>query len=66
MVRVRSGSNFSALVVEQSKTNAEMQEKEIRFISQLGQKDGFDLKKIRSHYTSRRQIRAARMVFRYG
>ena len=44
MVRVRSGSNFSALVVEQSKTNAEMQEKEIRFISQLGQKDGFDFK----------------------
>jgi hypothetical protein len=43
-----------------------MTAKEQKFQSQIGSSIGFDLKKINSHYTNRRQLRAANMVFRYG
>lgn len=65
MVRVRSGSNLAALVVEQ-KQGQDLKLKEDKFKSDIGPQMGFDLSKIGSHYESRRRLRRDKMVLRYG
>lgn len=64
MIRVRSGHNLAALVVETQ--GQDVNRKEEDFVKTVGQQQGFDLKKIRSHYESRRQLRSSRFVLRYG
>jgi hypothetical protein len=64
--KIRSGSNLSALVVEQPRNQAEMSHKEERFKADMGHLTGFDLSKIKSHYENRRYLRQSKMVLRYG
>jgi hypothetical protein len=40
--------------------------KEQEFVRKIGQEQGFDLTKIRSHYEHRRHLRSSRFVLRYG
>jgi hypothetical protein len=63
---VKSGSNLSALVVEQPKNQDEMSKKEEKFKAEMGPMTGFDLSKIKSHYENRRYLRQSKMVLRYG
>jgi hypothetical protein len=65
MIRVRSGSNLAALVVEQ-KEGSDLKLKEDKFKSDIGPQMGFDLSKISSHYEHRRRLRRDKMVLRYG
>lgn len=65
MVRVRSGSNLSAIVVEQ-KQGQDLKYKEEKFKIAIGPQLGFDLSKIGSHYEHRRRLRRDKMVLRYG
>ena len=40
--------------------------REEKFKADMGPKDGFDLKKINTHYEHRRKLRRDKMVLRYG
>ena len=64
-VRVSSGSNLAAMVVEQEKAQ-KGQDVEKQIKRDLNPDSGFDLTKIRSHYENRRMIRSQKMVLRYG
>lgn len=64
-MRVRSGSNLAALVVEQ-KGGTDLKYKEEKFKQEVGPQQGYDLSKISSHYEHRRRLRRERMVLRYG
>lgn len=67
MVKVRSGSNLAALVVETKNSESkDIKKKEEQFLHELEPHMGFDLKKIGSHYESRRRLRKEKMVLRYG
>ena len=46
--------------------DSDMKTKEEEFRQLLGPRLGFDLSKINSHYRHRRQLRASKMVLRYG
>ena len=63
--RVRSTSNLAALLVETSNV-ADINRKEEDFLRSIGKEQGFDLKKIRSHYEHRRHLRSSKLVLRYG
>jgi len=65
-VRVRSGSNLAAMVVEQQNSGEQMDQREEEFKKEIGPESGFDLSKIRSHYEHRRALRNEKMVLRYG
>ena len=64
-MRVRSGSNLAALVVE-TKSGQDIKVKEEKFKAEVGPQQGFDLSQINTHYEHRRRLRKEKMVLRYG
>jgi len=65
MTRVRSGSNMAAMLIEQ-KQGQDLKIKEEKFKADIGPMQGFDLRKINTHYEHRRKLRREKMVLRYG
>lgn len=65
LIKVRSGSDLSAVILEQ-KQGQDLKQKEEKFKLDIGPSQGFDLKKISTHYEHRRRLRREKMVLRYG
>ncbi len=56
---------MAAMLIEQ-KQGQDLKIKEEKFKADIGPMQGFDLRKINTHYEHRRKLRREKMVLRYG